>query len=340
MKSRILLTRGAYFFIPCLIVFVIMVKTTKPRILILHSYAPDFTWVAQINTGVQRVLKGKPYSIRYHYMDTKRHPDEDFKIKAGIAARKMIDQWKPHVIIAVDDNAQEYVAKHYCNRPGINIVFCGVNAEHTDYGYDRASNVTGILERIPIASVREGLQSAFYPERRRIYHIADASETSEYISVELNAYNWEPFHFGKSVLCEAFDEWKGAVREATASADILLITHYHTIRRSAQDPSTVPPREVIRWTMENTPLPIVGCWGFFVEDGGVLAFALSSFEQGEEAAKMASSIVENRKKPHEIPVSVSRQLLVCAREGELKRHHINLPAIYEAFARATGNYFP
>ncbi len=340
MKARMLLTRGTYLLIVCLIVFVIMVKATKPRILILHSYTPDFSWVAEINTGLQRVLKGKPYFLRYHYMDTKRHPEEGFKLKAGLAARRMIDRWKPHVIIAVDDNAQQYVARHYGNRPEIGIVFCGVNAEPGAYGYDKASNITGILERIPIGSVREGLQAAFYPERKRIFHIADASETSEYISEELGTYNWEPFPFGKSVLCRTFEDWKDAVRDATASSDILLITHYHTLSRSSHDPSIVPPREVIRWTMENTPLPIVGCWAFFVEDGGVLAFALSSFEQGEEAAKMAISIVEKRKQPHEIPAGVSKQLLICARESELIRHHIKLPAIYEAFARATGNYFP
>jgi len=340
MKNRTILTRGAYLFIFFLLVFVILVKATKPRILILHSYAADFSWVEEINTGLQRIFKGKPYSIRYHYMDTKRHPEEGFKVKAGIAARKTIDQWKPHVVIAVDDNAQEYAARHYCNRLGISIVFSGVNADHADYGYDTASNATGILERIPIESVREGLQWALYPRCRRIVHLADASETSQHISRELSRYHWEPFLFGKSVLCATFDQWKEAVREATAAADILLITHYHTIERSPRDPSIVPPREIIKWTSENSTLPIVGCWAFFVEDGGVLAFALSSYEQGEEAARMAVSIVENRMKPREIPVKTSRQLLVCARESGLIRHRIKLPAVYEAFARATENYFP
>ena len=66
---------------------------------------------------------------------------------------------------------------------------------------------------------------------------------------------------------------------------LLLITHYHTIRRSAHDAAVVPPREVLQWTEQNSRIPLVGCWNFFVEDGGALAFAVSSFEQGDEAAK-------------------------------------------------------
>ena len=340
MKIKSLASTGAYLFVCCLVLFIFFVKATKPRILVLHSYSPEFLWTAEINTGIARVLKGKAYSIRYHYMDTKVHPDPAFKEKAGLAARQVIDQWKPDVVISVDDNAQEFAAKYYSNHSGIAIVFTGVNAGLAEYGYDRADNVTGVLERIPAASIVEGLRSVLYPGRTRIHHISDASETSLFVEQEMHGYDWSPFVVTESRLCETFPEWQAAVAQANASADILMTTHYHTLRRSAGEQTIVPPREVIRWTMQNTKIPVFSMWGFFVEDGGGLAFAVSSYEMGEEAARMAAAIAEKRQRPGDIPVAVGRQLLICAREKELQRFDLHLPVIYEAFARATGSYYP
>lgn len=340
MKIKSLASAGAYLFVFCLVLFIFFVKATKPRILVLHSYSPEFLWTAEINTGIARVFKSEAYSIRYHYMDTKVHPDLAFKEKAGLAARQVIDQWKPDVVISVDDNAQEFAAKHYDNHPGLAIVFTGVNAGLTEYGYDQADNVTGVLERIPAASIIEGLRSVLYPGRSSIHHISDASETSTFVDQEMRSYDWSPFVVNESRLCETFPEWQAAVAQANEAADILMITHYHTLRRSAREQTIVPPSEVIQWTMQNTRIPVFSMWGFFVEDGGGLAFAVSSFEMGEEAAKMAVAIAEKRQQPRDIPVVVGRQLLICAREKELQRYELHLPVIYEAFARATGSYYP
>jgi ABC-type uncharacterized transport system substrate-binding protein len=65
--------------------------------------------------------------------------------------------------------------------------------------------------------------------------------------------------------------------------------------------------------MQNTSLPSIGGWGFFVEDGGMVSTGVSPFEQGEESAKMAVEIIEKTK--------------------------LKLPKVYEAFARATNNYY-
>ena len=115
-----------------MIVFFETINVNKPRVLVLHSYDVDFSWVPDIDVGINRILARQPYKIRWHYMDTKRHPDKAFKEKAGSSIRKEIDKWKPDVIIAVDDNAQQYAAKYYIDDPHINIVFTGVNKNAED----------------------------------------------------------------------------------------------------------------------------------------------------------------------------------------------------------------
>jgi hypothetical protein len=120
---------------------------SKPSILILHSYDKDYPWVRDINIGLNRVLNNKYlYQVRWYYMDTKRHPYDNYKESAGIAARNLIEQTQPDVVIAMDDDAQKFVTQFFKNHPKIKIVFGGVNREVKDYGFDQSNNVTGILE--------------------------------------------------------------------------------------------------------------------------------------------------------------------------------------------------
>ncbi len=326
-------------FFVCLCVFLVAASINKPRVLVLQSYDTDFSWVTDINKAIERVLEKKPYSVRYHYMDTKRHPDQAFKEKAGLTARNMIKSWKPNVIIAVDDNAQEFVGKYFNNDPSIDIVFTGMNATPDKYGYDKASNVTGVLERIPYGALKEVFLQVMTSDKKRILHISDSSETSQYIHNELVSFPWEPLKLVDSIQCDTFDDWKKALLTRQGDADFLLVTHYHTIKKSKDDSSIMPPKEVMEWTMKNTKLPAIGCWGFNVEDGGMMAVAVSPFEQGELAAQMAVDIIDHKKPPSEIPVVTNKLFVMYLREPLLKIHHVKLPIMYEAFARATNNYY-
>ncbi len=336
MKKKIL-SFLISIFIAGLIIFLISINLGKSRILVLHSYYTDYSWVTDINKGILRILGGKPYSIRYFYMDTKRKPAHDYKIKIGQSARRMIDAWKPDIILAVDDDAQKHVAMYYNNNPSINIIFTGMNATLKEYDYDKAKNVTGILERIPFQEFREVFSSILPQDKNRIVHISDASTTSKFIHDELELVNWGRLKLIKSIQCETFDEWKNAVETANKIGDIILITHYHTIKD--KDGSVIAPKKIIEWTEPRLKIPDIGCWGFFVEDGGMMAVAVSPFEQGELAAKMAVKILDGGAAPSSIPVLISSQYIVYIREKSVKNRNLVMPKILEAFAKATNNYY-
>lgn len=320
-----------------LLVFMVYVNLKKPRILVLQSYYTDYSWVNDINKGILRILDGKPYNIRYYYMDTKRKPSEDYKKKIGQSARRMIDDWKPDIIIPVDDDAQKYVAMHYINHPSIKIIFTGVNATTSEYGYDKAKNATGVLERIPFQEFREVFSSILPQDKSRIVHISDASTTSKFIHQELEAVNWGRLKLIRSIQCETFDEWKNAVEIANNTADILLVTHYHTIKD--KDGTVIQPKKILEWTEPRLKIPDIGCWGFFVEDGGMMAVAVSPFEQGEQAGKMTLKVLEENVPPPSIPVIISNQYIVFIREKSVVKRNLTLPKMLEAFAKATNNYF-
>lgn len=332
-------TTGLFLLI--LVIFLIVQNVNKPRVLILHSYYTDFSWVVDINKGLDRVFGDKSYKLRYHYMDTKRHTEADFKERAGQTVRKMIDSWQPDVIVAIDDNAQQYVSRFYLNHPKIRIVFAGVNKTEADYGFDTATNVTGVLERINYQAVKDILLRVLPEGKRRILHVSDNSPTSEGIHQEIESFDWNPLQFDRSIQCESLEQWKQVVTDAEGKVDFILFTHYHTLYRSEQDRSKVPPKEVIDWTNANSTLPGVSFWGFYVEDGGMMAVALSPFEQGEVAAKMAVRIIDDATAPKSIPVYVSRLFVMYMRGSEIRARlgNLNLPLVYEAFARATNNYY-
>ena len=115
--------------------FIIWFNTSKTKLLIIQSYDESYSWTRDVSVGLRRTL-GDDAQIteRWYDMDTKRHPSKTFKQNAGLSAQRVIDTWHPNVVIAVDDDAQEYALKHYVNDPHLAIVFAGVNGGVKQYG--------------------------------------------------------------------------------------------------------------------------------------------------------------------------------------------------------------
>lgn len=327
-------------FLVCFVALAAYLNQGKPRLLILHSYAPDFSWVREIDRGLDQALGGEYCALRRFCLDTKHHPDEAYCRRIGAQARRFIERWDPDVIIAFDDNAQEYVCRYYVDHPRRRIVCGGINADPSRYGYDRARNVSGILERLQLAAAAEFIRLVLPRNQRRLVHLSDASETSGSVRGELERFDWTPYRLIASRLCRTFPQWQAAVREAEQIGDILLITHYHTIRRGENDPSVVPPAEVIAWTMENCKLPSLGFWTFFVEDGGAMAVALSGQEQGEEAGKTAIGLLRSGARQAAPAFVPSRRWVPAFSVSRTRAQGIGVPRILEVFAAETGHLYP
>lgn len=317
---------------------------SKPRILILHSYDKDYSWVRDVDIGFKRVFdQRRGYSVRWYYMDTKRHPTPGFKTNAGKAVRRMIDEAPPDIIIAVDDDAQQYVTRHYLDHPTIKIVFAGVNNEPQAYGFERAGNVTGILERLPLAALKESLLIAAQRNGLklplRIQFIGDHSETVLGDEKFFRNYDWAPLQVLDSKLVNTYGEWQQAVRESAGKTDFLINSNYRRIARSAGDPALVPAGELIAWTEGHSPVPVIGTNGFFGEDGGMLAIGTSPYEQGEVAAKLATEILDHGAQPKQLPFIISHKFVIAMRESAILKRHFDLPLVYEAAARAGNKYY-
>jgi hypothetical protein len=317
----------------------------KPSILVLHSYDPGYAWVRDVNAGLDRVFD-KPYlyRVRRYYMDTKRHPSDGFKATAGIAARNVIAAMRPDVVIAVDDDAQQYAARYFVGDPHVTIVFAGVNRTAADYGYAHAANVTGILERIPLDAMREALGSAVgagTPGRPlRVAYLGDRSETVDGDAGQVRQYDWRPLALGAVRQVDTWPAWQAGVLALGARHDVLLVSGYRRLRRSDTDATLVPAREVVAWTEAHSPVPVVSFNGFYTEDGGMLAIGTSPYEQGEVAAALALQVVLHGRAAATLPVATSHQFTVAMRGGRMRARGFVLPRVYEAAARTGNQYLP
>jgi ABC-type uncharacterized transport system substrate-binding protein len=320
-------------------------KLTQPRILVIQSYDPGYGWARDIDIGIRRVLDGNlRYKLQFHYMDTKRHTDRNFRERAGKLALHEIEEYRPDLIIAVDDEAQEYAVKRYAGNPSVSIVFAGINGpDVAPYGYDKAANVTGIYERKPLAKLKDALSAlrdkAGRPLGRRIFVIGDRSDSVVEDSKPIESMDWSPFKLVDLKMVETYDEWKTAINDAALRADIVIIANYHNVAREAGGKGFVPGKEIMGWTEANSRIPVVGMGGYMVEDGGMLAIGASGFEQGDVIARMAVRILDKGVRPKDIPQVMPRQYLVYMRQSALEKRGLSLPDIYEAFSRASNNYY-
>ena len=334
-------------FVLAFTVYAVIEVGHKPRVLVLHSYATGYSWTDNVSIGIRRVLDEYPYEVRWHYMDTKNHSEDNFKQRAARSARAIIGHWSPDVIIAVDDNAQSLVSRHYLNRSDIRIVFAGVGNDPADYfkvNGAYASNVTGILEIMPLDQIQETILMLFHRKKTtdkiRIFCISDASPSAQSNRQQMLNFHWDKRIHLTTRTVTTFDEWKQALKNEEHRQDLLFFTNYHTLAVPGVNPRN-RPGYIIRWTLEHIRLPGMGGWGYFVEDGGMLAVGPSPYEQGEWAANAAHQIIQSGA-VH--PESVGKyqhpgQFLVFMRSTVMKKFNVRLPSIYEAFARATDNCY-
>jgi ABC-type uncharacterized transport system substrate-binding protein len=260
------------------------------KVLLVHSYHAEYEWVASVTRGVKSALMGRNVDLQIFYMDTKRHNDEAWKKRAGDEARKVVAEWRPDVVIASDDNAQAYFAKHYAGRPAPQIVFCGVNADASDYGYP-ASNITGVLERPNFTASLE-LFKKLVPQARRVAVVNDNSLTST-TTMAYFKQQPAPLEVVAWNMLDTFAEWQEAVRRAQTAADAIAVYNYHTIRKEGSTESMVP-QELMSWTVAHSRIPIIGFITFAVDDGSLCGFLESAMEQGTLAGKIANQMLDGK----------------------------------------------
>ncbi len=270
------------------------------RVLLVHSYHPEYPWVDTLTQGAKATIEGTGLEMDIFYMDTKRHTDEAWKIEAGKRAKTKVDEYHPDVVLAFDDDAQQYFAKAYVNT-ALPIVFSGVDADPSKYGYP-AANVTGVIER-PHFKESLALAQQIRPIKR--IAILSCNDSTSVVALGFMKQEQLDVEVAEWLMVGDFDEWKQAVNRFNSSVDALVIRSYQAVKKpGTQD--NVDPKEVAAWTSRNATIPTIAFHDFEIKDGLLVGMVKSGQEYGGQAMEYAIQILKGTP-PSTLPITKTKK---------------------------------
>ena len=100
------------------------------KVLIIHSYAQDFSWTRDLHAGIVSVLDDPRVRARWRveYMDAKHHASPSYQARVLELFREKYAGERFDGVILTDDHALDFVALHRDELfPGTPMAACGIN---------------------------------------------------------------------------------------------------------------------------------------------------------------------------------------------------------------------
>ena len=318
----------------------IVTNKVRPKILYINSYHEDYPWCIELKRGIGNVLgfeisengtfddSRSPIDFKMVSMDTKRNNSDEFCRNAGKELKKIIDLWKPDVVMTAEDNAAKYVIVPYYKNTDIPFVFGGINWDASDYGFP-CKNVTGMLE---VALVKELItELEKYAKGKRIGALGAATATNRR---EL-AYYKEVLgiKFEKSVFVSNLTEFKKAFLDIQKKVDILLLLPPSFLAENKR--SVYDQQEASKFILEHASIPNGGLEAWMAPYS-LICLAKSPVEQGTWMAETALEVLGG-KSPDQIPLTTNKEAEVYLNMPLAKKLGIIFPVELIEQAQLIGN---
>lgn len=299
----------------CTLLIVLMVSASAAsaaKCVYISSYHKGYAWSDGVERGVLKTLDGK-CEITSYDMDTKRNKDEESIQQAALEAKVLIDQIKPDVVIASDDNASKYLIVPYYKDADIPFVFCGVNWTVEQYGFP-FSNVTGMIEVAAIDPMLSKAAAISGKISQAVYIGADTLTEEKNRNRFVTAGKKNNIEV-KSRLVQRMADWIEAYKQAQ-QADLIIIGSNAGIKDWDED------------EVRNAILPL-GRTLSTTNHGWMMPYTMFGMtkvpeEQGEWAARIAIEII-NGTRPTDIPIIPNRNFEIIVNNSLLDSAGIKLP---------------
>jgi hypothetical protein len=290
-------------------------------------------------------------------MNLLNHPDCSYLRVAAQEAQEAIDDWQPQALVLVDDLAQALVGVSHLRTPSDAILagprdaidqltagrceglrppvpsfvvqavfYAGVNGRGADYGYDRAANVTGVLEHknLPaLAALFKQVNDAAPSPAVAVQLLNDRSSAALAEGDQHVGEHWSPLRWLEPASAGTFAEWQQHVLAASRRGAMLLIANYQNLRDD--EGRIVPADTVVTWTERHSVYPAVGAATSFVSDGGLVTAAMSGVEQGDAVARMALHYLRSGEL---LPAQSAHRLLIGLNRTLVRKRHLEAAPLY------------
>ena len=267
-------------------------KYDGKKVLFIDSYHEGYAWSDGITKGVERGLRDSGVQLKIIRMNTKRNPDLAFKKNAAQKAKKVIEQFRPDVVIAADDNASKFLVKPYYKDADLPFVFCGVNWDAAVYGYPY-SNVTGMVEVAPIPLLVQQMQ--LWAKGERIGFLGP-----DILTAKKEAQNYKKV-FGlevKAYYAKDYADWKTGFAKLQNEVDMLIIASDGGLYNDHA-------KELEAFVRSKTRIPTGACYDFMIPYALVGVIKVAE-EQGKWSASTALKILDGTS-PSKIPIARNKR---------------------------------
>ncbi len=290
--------------------------TEGKRCLIVYSYHVGYPWNDTIDQRVTEVLQDECEIVRF-YMDSKRNPQPQFIRDKAQQAHLLVQQLKPDVVLAFDDNASKYLVVPYLRDGDVPVVFAGVNWDAKEYGYPY-SKATGMVEIAPLEPLFLYAQQLLGRGGKRPLqvHVIDANRYSaikEFSHIEKRFSKGEMIFYPHFV--ENFEQWRQAFIAAQSGDIVLLMNNAGIVGWSSSDAEAF-----VRQHGKALSVAIHGWMKRLV----LLTMAKEPEEQGEWAGEAAAAILSGIN-PKDIPMVSNRRWSSYINQSLLNQINVPLP---------------
>ncbi|KIX14014.1 ABC transporter substrate-binding protein [Dethiosulfatarculus sandiegensis] len=307
------------------------------RVFILHSYDKGHICGSPQHLGILEALKKAGWespanlALETYYMETKRANRTPAQM-AGQAkiARKKIKDFKPDLLITIDDNAFSLVGLGL-SAEGLPVVFSGMNQQpeyynrfqqYLDSRAHPGHNVTGVYEKLHIKESLKVLNRIIKLDT--ILIITDSTPTGAAVAKQIKSELFHGFFDSDKMIGRQGDAKPGTVKslkESSGSSEekgdyrILMKTVYsweeytQEIKNAAQDPEisacylaalglnnqkgeVFSATEIIEWTTGHMKKPATGPNYEFIRLGLFGGASVDFQAMGRQAGHLAARILE------------------------------------------------
>ena len=288
-------------------------------------------------------FEGMNLKVKRYYMDTKRKntTPEAMQKEANMIFRQ-IKEFKPEVLVVLDDNAFRDVALPLADGKDLAIVFSGMNGQPEIYNTQKrfmdnrarpGGNITGVYEKIYVVRSVMVMQSAIPGLKgKKIVGITDYSPTGNALTsqfeIELknkpSNIDWEL----KKV--RDWQEYTSLIKKLNDDKKTAAL-YPVALSLKVSDTITYSAPEIFKWTVENSRKPEMALNYFFAKiglfGGAAVDFKAMGLLAGKKAGQILNgenagnlsiedapeyAIVFNLKRAKELGIEIPHPLLTAA----------------------------
>jgi len=284
------------------------------RCLYVSSYHAGYAWNDDIEEAMEKVLQGQ-CEIKKFYMDGKRNLAPEFAQQKALEAKKLIESWKPDVVIAADDNASRYLVMPYLKNVAVPVVFCGVNWTVEPYGYPYL-NTTGMVEIGPVEPLANEVRKVVPNAKRGVFLSADEMTQDKEFALNQKVYAKHGIALTHRPV-KTMAEWEKAFLKAQKNADFIILGNNAGINDWSQ------PCALAQVTGKTEKFTV--SYLDWMAPYTMLTMAKVAGEQGDWAAKAALRILKGAR-PDSIPIAANQHWNIFVNPTLLKEAGFTLPA--------------